>query len=315
MSRPLRIEYPGAWYHVMNRGARYQDVFLNDTHRELFLELLCELFEDYGVEIHAYCLMDNHYHLLCHTPQGNLGRGMRHLNGVYTQRFNRLENLDGSLFRGRYKAIVVDADSYLQQVSRYIHLNPLEADMVDDPVSYSWSSYPAYLHRTKKPEWLTTNAVLGYFDGCSERYQTYVEAGVDTETQRFYGKQRGSPIMGDKRFKDRLLETTEYDVMESPESRRVMTRMSISEIESRVCQAYAVQIDQLHKSIRGQKNEPRLVAMYLSRKIGGMTYPAIAAHYNLGHYKSAASAIIRVQEDERLLRKAEQFRRKWDHTI
>ncbi len=104
-------------------------------------------------------------------------------------------------------------------------------------------------------------------------------------------------------------------MIESTESHRVMAGVSISEIENRVCQAYAVQISQLHKSIQGQKNEPRLVAMYLGRKIGGMTYPAIAAHYNLGHYKSVASVIIRVQEDERLLRKAEQFRRKWDHTI
>lgn len=314
MSRPLRIEYPGAWYHVMNRGARHQDIFFNDTHRTLFLELLRELFEDYGIETHAYCLMDNHYHLLLHTPFGNLSRGIRHLNGVYTQRFNRLEGFDGALFRGRYKAIVVDADNHLQQVSRYIHRNPLEANMIEDLESYAWSSYPAYLRRTKKPNWLAISTVLSYFGRRSARYQTYVEAGVDTETQKFYTRQHLSPIMGGKPFKEQLLKAAEYDALESVESRRVMTRVPIAEIERRICQAYGVPIKRLHESIRGQKNEPRLVTMYLARKLGGMTYPAIATHFNLGHYKSATSAITRVEQDTKLLRRAEQFRRKWTDT-
>lgn len=315
MSRPLRIEYFGAWYHVMNRGARYQNIFLNDTHREFFLELLRELFEDYGVETHAYCLMDNHYHLLCHTPLGNLGRGMRHLNGVYTQRFNRLESLDSSLFRGRYKAIAVDADNYLQQVSRYIHRNPLGAGMNEKLESYAWSSYPVYLQQMEKPDWLTINAVLSYFGRSVERYQDYVEAGVDNEMQRFYARQHMSPIMGSQIFKDRLLKMAKCDVAESPELRRAAFDMSISDIVCKVCKIYGVQTKQLHASARGQKNEPRLVAMYLARKLAGMTYPSIAAYFDLGHYKSATSTITRVQQDNKLLRKAEWFRRRWSNNI
>jgi len=103
MVRPLRIEFEGAWYHVMNRGAARRDVFVSDSQRERFLELLADLVERFGIETHAYCLMGNHYHLLLHTPFGNLGRGMRHLNGVYTQFFNRDQGRDGALFRGRYK--------------------------------------------------------------------------------------------------------------------------------------------------------------------------------------------------------------------
>ena len=119
MSRPLRIEFPSAWYHVMNRGAGYRDIFNNDIHRMIFADLLSQITKMFQVEIHGVCLMDNHYHLLIKTPKGNLQRAMQHLNGVYTQRYNRLENSDGPLFRGRYKAILIEPDAYLLNVSRY----------------------------------------------------------------------------------------------------------------------------------------------------------------------------------------------------
>ena len=125
MSRPLRIQYEGAWYHVMNRGSNRQLIFTRDEHRLIFLQLLEEIVVKYKLEIHAFCLMGNHYHLLVNTPFANLSRVMRHLNGVYTQKFNLLEQRDGPLFRGRYKAILVENEDYLLQVSRYIHLNPV----------------------------------------------------------------------------------------------------------------------------------------------------------------------------------------------
>src|SRR6056297_699146 len=154
MARPLRIEFEGAWYHVMNRGAARRDVFVSDTQRERFIQLLADLVDRFGIATHAYCLMGNHYHLLLHTPLGNLGRGMRHLNGVYTQFFNRDQGRDGALFRGRYKAILVDADAYLLHLSSYIHRNPLEAGMVECLTNYPWSSYAAYAGQTKPPPWL-----------------------------------------------------------------------------------------------------------------------------------------------------------------
>lgn len=131
MSRPLRIEYAGAWYHVMNRGAARQAIYLQPTHRQLFLALLGERQERFGIETHAYCLMDNHYHLLLHTPKGQLSRGMRHLNGLYTQGMNRSVQRDGALVRGRYTAILVEADTSLLHVSRSMHSNPLEAGVTE----------------------------------------------------------------------------------------------------------------------------------------------------------------------------------------
>ena len=125
MSRPLRIEYEGAWYHVMNRGRRSDRIFDGQHDYQMFIELLKDAIELWDVRISAYCLMPNHYHLLIHTPKGNLSRSMRHINGVYTQRFNRTHGFDGQLFRGRYKSIIVDGDSYLLQLVRYIHRNPV----------------------------------------------------------------------------------------------------------------------------------------------------------------------------------------------
>ncbi len=118
MSRPLRIEYPGAWYHVMNRGASGRTIFRSDRDWHTFLSLLGDLAATFAVEVHAYCLMGNHYHLLIHTPRGILSGAMRHLNSLYTQRYNRFHRTDGPLFRGRFKAIVIDADTYLAVVSR-----------------------------------------------------------------------------------------------------------------------------------------------------------------------------------------------------
>lgn len=124
MARPLRIEYPGAYYHVMNRGQSRRNIFMEDKGRQSFLDLLADIARLWKVEIFAYCSMDNHYHLLLSTPTGELSRPMRHLNGIYTQKFNRVHHRDGPLFRGRYKAILIDAEEYFLSVVRYIHKNP-----------------------------------------------------------------------------------------------------------------------------------------------------------------------------------------------
>ena len=141
MSRPLRIQYPNAWYHVMNRGRRGEELFTCKEDFNTFIDLLKDLVDEYKVNIAAYCLMSNHYHLLIQTPGANISRSMRHLNGIYTQRYNRRHNYDGQLFRGRYKCILVDADSYLLELVRYIHRNPLEAGMVDNMNKYLYSSH------------------------------------------------------------------------------------------------------------------------------------------------------------------------------
>jgi putative transposase len=144
MARPLRITYPDAFYHITSRGNEQKPVFKSRKDRIKFLEYLESATERYNAVIHAYCLMDNHYHLLLETPSGNLSRIMAHINGAYTAYFNRKRDRAGHLFQGRYKAIVVEADEYAKELSRYIHLNPVRAKIVELPEGYEWSSYIYY---------------------------------------------------------------------------------------------------------------------------------------------------------------------------
>ena len=137
MSRPLRIQYQDAWYHVMNRGRRGEDIFIDEKDYQLFLKLLQEASKQWGVNITAFCLMSNHYHLLVQTPLANLSRFMRHIDGVYTQRFNRKHKLDGQLFRGRYKSILIGEQNYILELIRYIHFNPVKAGIVITPDTYN----------------------------------------------------------------------------------------------------------------------------------------------------------------------------------
>jgi putative transposase len=151
--KPLHIEYENAYYHVMNRGPGRQKIFHDERYFEAFITTLAEAHQRFGIQILCYCLMGNHYHLLVKTPEVNLGRAMRHINGLYTQRYNRLKNTNGSLFRGRCKAICLEEDSYQLQFSRYIHRSPVEAKLVKRLDDYSWSRYSCYVKNQKVPQW------------------------------------------------------------------------------------------------------------------------------------------------------------------
>ena len=156
MSRPLRIEFPNAWYHIMNRGRRSESIILQKHDYLMFLGLLKQSTELWNIKIAAYCLMTNHYHLLIQTPDANISRVMRHINSIYTQQFNKAHGYDGSIFRGRYKSVLVCADSHLLELVRYIHRNPLRAAMVKKMGDYRWSSYRGYLSYSKT--WVTTQS-------------------------------------------------------------------------------------------------------------------------------------------------------------
>lgn len=182
MARPLRIEFEGGLYHVTSRGDGREDIYLSDEDRLLWLEMLGEVCKRFNWLCHAYCLMSNHYHIVIETPEANLSRGMRHLNGVYTQRFNRTHQRVGHVFQGRFKAIVVDRDAYLLELSRYVVLNPVRAHMVMHAADWPWSSYLATVGEAAKPGWLHTDWLLSQFganaQGRVQSYQRFVDAGV-----------------------------------------------------------------------------------------------------------------------------------------
>lgn len=167
MARKLRVQYPGAIYHVMNRGDRREPIFKDDQDRRRFLETLGEACDKTSWQVHAYCLMGNHFHLVVETPKANLVAGMKWFLGTYTSRFNRRHKLFGHLFSGRYKSLIVDGsgDGYLRTVCDYVHLNPIRAKLLppEEPLqAYRWSSYPEYLKRMgQRVGWLRVDRVLG----------------------------------------------------------------------------------------------------------------------------------------------------------
>lgn len=205
MARPLRIEYEGAVHHITSRGNARVEIFLNDDDRNLFLEIFSKVVARNDWSCHAYCLMSNHYHLLIETPSQNLSRGMQLLNGIYTQKFNRQNKRSGHVFQGRFKAILVEKESYLLELARYVVLNPVRARMVRSASDWPWSNYLATCGQIEAPEFLETDWTLSQFDAKRARairaYRHFVSQGHDLAV--WNGLRAGS-LMGSDAFVEHL---------------------------------------------------------------------------------------------------------------
>lgn len=234
MARPLRIEYPGALYHVTSRGNARAPIFLDDDDRIHFLRRLQEVVERYHWLCHAYCLMDNHYHLLIETPEPNLALGMRQLNGVYTQGFNRRHGRVGHLFQGRYKAILVDKDSYFLELARYIVLNPVRAGMVDEASQYPWSSYRATAGEQPAPAWLNRRAIYAQLADTSpsaqQRYRDFISQGREAVSP--WAVLKGQTLLGSDEFVRRMQPLLDDAVQrkEIPRYQRLVHRPPLAEL-------------------------------------------------------------------------------------
>jgi putative transposase len=208
MSRPLRVEYPGAVYHVTSRGNGRAAIYLSDADRWKFLGILADTIQKYNWLCHAYCLLDNHYHLIIETPDPNLSLGMRQLNGVYTQAFNVAHQKVGHVFQGRYKAILVEKNSHLLELCRYVVLNPVRAGMVSQPREWKWSSYTSTAYPAgKQPEYLRTDWVLGQFSEkittARQRYRNFVADGMVKHDQP-WRKLVGQIFLGSEKFVNQM---------------------------------------------------------------------------------------------------------------
>lgn len=298
MARPLRIEYPDAWYHIINRGRRQENVFTDHYDFGTFLKLLEQSTLLWDVRIAAYCLMPNHYHLLIQTPRANLSRTMRHIDGIYTQRFNRRHKTTGQLFAGRYRSILVDADAYLLQIVRYIHRYPLRAGMARKPDQYQWTSHRGYLSDEKQWEWLHKEYVLSQFSAKPhERIEAYKEFIADDdleEIRRFFGARNIPAVLGSDGFikwvRDRFSDQLAHE--EVPESKLLLP--GIEEVAGSVCAVYGVEPTVLLESKRRIANEPRNMAIYLSRRLCGATLREIRDRFNLNSDSSVGSVIERM---------------------
>ena len=185
MSRPVRIEFPGAHYHVTSKGNREQNAFVDDKDRTAFLNIIESVVAKFGWLVHSYVLMESHYHLVVECPQANLSKGMRQLNGVYTQHYNRRHGQEGPLFQGRFKSILFEAKGYLLPLCRHVELNPVRVGVSAAPHKYRWSSFKAAVGLVKTPGWLHTETRVGLFDDLADlpqQYRDYVMAGVGAES-------------------------------------------------------------------------------------------------------------------------------------
>lgn len=311
MARPLRIEYRDAVYHVMNRGTARQKVFLEKEDYENFLRLLKELHRRWAVQVFAYALMGNHYHVCLQTPEGNLSRVMRHLDGIYTQRFNRIHKRDGALFRGRYQAIVIEAEEYLGRVVRYIHLNPVKAGLVINPGDYEWSSHKEYLSRRKN--WVNKERLLESLEG-PKGFHEYVMGGNDEEMEGFYKNKKRSPILGTEEFIEEMRGKVREVASEVTKSEKEHFRPRLEEVLEKIGRSYKVNLEELERGIRGRENEARQLAIYLACELCNLNQVKVAEKFGVRSYKTISwhckNMKARIASDRLFAKKVESLMRK-----
>ena len=302
MGRPIRIEYKGALYHITSRGNERRKIFLDEKDRTQFLRILADYYDRYGILIHAYVLMDNHYHLILETPKGNLLKVMHGLNGSYTGYFNRRHGRVGHLLQGRYKAILIEKDTYLLPLSRYIHLNPARAGRVKKVDQYEWSSYRGYVGREKEQRWMESGCVLSQLSTrparARRKYKEYVEEGIRKRIDDPLREVHGQVILGTERFIEQTKELLRGKVLtpEIVERERLQEHPGIEEIVGEVARRFGVK----HEVIRAggtRGNTARQVALYLSHRYTGLSNEAIGKYFGIIHSSGVSKASARVTEE------------------
>jgi REP element-mobilizing transposase RayT len=320
MTRPLRIEYPGAFYHVINRGNAGEKIFKSKRDKEKFLEYLEKAVERFSIIIHTYCLMDNHYHLLMETSQPNLSVAAQWINVSYAVYFNRKRQRSGHLFQGRFRAILIDADEYLKQLSRYIHLNPVRAKIAETPADYPWSSHRAFIGEEKAPHWLEIKWLLSQF-GRREKeaissYRGFVDEVEAAALENPHKDVVGGMILGDPGFvnwvKEEFLSVRD-DEEEIPQLKELKPKPSLDTIVKVVCDEMRCNEEQILKKGRN-KNIGREMAIFLARDFsgvsckalgkyfGGISGPAITLSYN--HFTG------KLESDKRLMGKINKMKKR-----
>lgn len=291
MARPLRIEYPGAYYHVINRGNAGEKIFKSIRDREKFFEYLAKAVELYGILIHTYCLMTNHYHLIIQTPQANLSATIQWLNISYATYFNKKRQRSGHLFQGRFKAILVDKDEYLAQLSRYIHLNPVRAKMVAKPADYRWSSYSVFIGLKNKPEWLATDLLAGFGKKkkqAEKNYQSFVEEIDLDDTGNLNNQIREGFILGGMEFVSWVQKkflTVQDDQKEIPQLQKLKPKIPLDSIVTAVCDEFGCSPEVVR--VQGRKNNiPREISIYLARKLVDVSCSKLGEYF--GNVSGAA---------------------------
>ncbi|MGQ0654743.1 MAG: transposase [Betaproteobacteria bacterium] len=283
MARPLRIEYAGALYHITSRGNARAAIYVDDADRRIFLRFLASAITRFKWRLYAYCLMGNHYHLLAETPLPNLSRGMRHLNGCYTQAFNRRHSRVGHVIQGRFDAKLVERENYLLELGRYIALNPVRAGLVDGADQWPWSSFRATAGLEEAPPWLASAPVLSMFSDdaglAMKRYSEFVSLGIGRPSP--WNALTGQVLLGSKDFVERMRPLLEQHAGERgvTKMQRFAARPSLGVL--------------LPKAVPKAARNAGIVAACRSY---GYTMAEVAAHLGL-HY-SSVFRIMQAENDE-----------------
>lgn len=294
MARPLRLEFAGALYHLTARGNARGEIFLDDEDRRLFAGLLSKEIAQQGWRCYAYCLMSNHFHLLIETPAGNLVSGMRRLNGVYTQAFNRRHGRVGHVLQGRYKAIVVDKESYGLELCRYIVLNPVRAKMVKRPEDWRWSSYRAIAGLVSAPDWLDVDWLLRQFGSDVNRaryaYRRFVSEGIGQASP--WEHLRGQIWLGGEDFLKRMEKRVRgTPVANVPKAQQHPSRLTAAEILDKIIRAYRIDESRL---LRRENQTAFKAWVYLLRRAANLPLAEVAKR--CGVSASRVSHIQRIVE-------------------
>lgn len=272
MARPLRIEYEGAVYHVLSRGNRSENIFSEERDKEYFVEILQRGAEKYRIDLYAYCVMGNHYHLLMSMPEGGLTKIMHYIGSSYGSYLRRNKGWIGHVFAGRYKSLCVEKESYLLELSRYIHLNPIRARIVRYPEDYPWSSYGFYIGKKKKPHWINTNWFLEEYGRSlktsQRKYKGFVESGMDKPLPYPVEKVVGQAILGNKKFVKKVVKGVkrDRDFTEITAKRIYSSSIDIDEVYKKVCEHYG--IEELRRNEDEMSREKKLgreMFIYLSK--------------------------------------------------
>jgi putative transposase len=281
MARPLRLEFSGALYHVTSRGDRREDIFLSDDDRDDWLAVLGIVCARFNWVVHAFCHMTNHYHLLVETVDGNLSGGMRQLNGLYTQRFNRRHGLVGHLFQGRYKAILIQKETYLLELTRYVVLNPLRANMVESLDDWRWSSHFYIMGQVAHPPWLDVDGLLGQFDSQRSKalrnYRQFVMAGRGLPSPML--DTRHQLLLGDDAFVERHCQTKNAE--------------ELREVSKAHRRSVALSLDEYRT--RHSDRDQAMAHAYLS---GAYTMAEIGRHFGV-HYMTVSRAVRKFEAGQK----------------
>ncbi len=308
MGRPLRIEYPGAVYHITSRGNERQTIYRDEEDKTRFLKIIGDTALKFQVIVYAYVLMDNHFHLLLETPLGSLSQVMQKILVSYTNGFNARHRRSGHLFQGRYKAILVDEDSYLMELSRYIHLNPVRAGIVKKPEDYPWSSYAAYVKPRQAEEWLKVNQILLQ---CSQTmgqaawaYKQFVNEGIGQPSplkEAYLGTILGSPSFIEM-IKLRIEGMAQDE--EIPALKRCRAELTLARIDQVVADFYDIAPDLLHTG--NKRNWYQQVGIYFAKRLTRLRNSEIAEYYGNKHYSSVTRIAVRMPEKAKKDKKTRQ---------